>query len=306
MNFKSGLFNIFYFSQNIKFLANFCINYKINIIHTHHRYTELLSAIVARKLNIKTITTVHSFTGGFKNLSYKSDRILTVSESVKKHLDTYYQIPEYKITNLHNPFPYLKIADEVSRIQIEKKLNIESNDRVMLFIGRISLVKGVDILFQAFEELVKDFSNLKLIILGSITDRRIKKQLQSLSDNVKVLPATNSIQDFYSISDIIILPSREDPFPYVMLEAGIFSKPLIGSNTGGIGEYIEHNKNGLLFEVGNINQLKESIKYLLNNPQKAKELGENLHNKVIKENKPEKYFGKLDKIYKDLLNERNL
>ncbi len=100
---------------------------------------------------------------------------------------------------------------------------------------------------------------------------------------------------------LVVLPSIEEPFPYVMLESGLFKKPFIGARTGGIEEFIDDGKNGLLFETQNVNQLVEKIKYVLNHPKEAKILGENLYLKVKEYSSSEKYYASLSKIYDDLM-----
>ena len=106
---------------------------------------------------------------------------------------------------------------------------------------------------------------------------------------------------FYQVSDIVVLPSRTDPFPYVMLEAGAMKKPFIGGNTGGISEFIEDGVNGLLIEPGNSDQLADKIMFLLNNPVQAELLADALYQKVKKECDCEKYFERLEKIYNQIL-----
>ncbi len=86
-----------------------------------------------------------------------------------------------------------------------------------------------------------------------------------------------------------------------MIEAGSFKKPFIGGNTGGIAEFIEDGKNGLLVDPENHEQLAEKIIYLLNNPDLAKILGENLYEKVNRLCDYNKYFSEIEKIYNSLL-----
>ena len=78
-------------------------------------------------------------------------------------------------------------------------------------------------------------------------------------------------------------------------------KPFIGGNTGGISEFIEDGVNGVLIEPGNFNQLADKIIYLFNNPEKAAILAEALYQKVKKECDCEMFYGRLDKIYKNIL-----
>ena len=98
-----------------------------------------------------------------------------------------------------------------------------------------------------------------------------------------------------------MLPSRSDSFPYVMLEAGVHKKPFIGGNTGGIAEFIEDGKNGLLIDPENPEELAEKIIYLLNKPELGKMLGENLYEKVNRLCDYNNYFREVEKIYNSLL-----
>ena len=100
---------------------------------------------------------------------------------------------------------------------------------------------------------------------------------------------------------MIVLPSKSDPFPYVMLEAGKFRKPFIGGNSGGIAEFIEEGVNGLLVAPGNPDELAEKIDYLLNNPNICSELGNNLFEKVTQLCDYNNYFRRIEIIYNSLL-----
>jgi len=115
------------------------------------------------------------------------------------------------------------------------------------------------------------------------------------------LTPSSKYYHYYELADVVILPSRKDPFPLVMLETGIMKKPFIGSRTGGIAEFIDDGVNGFLFEPGNADDLADKIRYVINNPEKAKSAAEELHKKVLKYCNCEDYFGRLKGIYEELL-----
>ena len=73
--------------------------------------------------------------------------------------------------------------------------------------------------------------------------------MNNLTSKIKILKPVKNPYPFYSIADIVVLPSLADSFPYVMLESGLFKKPFVGTQTGGIAEFIDDGKNGLLFET---------------------------------------------------------
>ena len=100
---------------------------------------------------------------------------------------------------------------------------------------------------------------------------------------------------------MVVLPTRIDSFPFVMLEAGIMRKPFLGTKTGGIEEFIEDGINGLLFEPENVNQIANKIEYLLNSPDISGQIAENLNHKVVTECSRKEHFNKLNKIYDGLI-----
>jgi len=280
-------------------LNKYCIQNDIDIIHTHHRYPELLSVILSKKLKLKTITTAHSIVDGYKQFSFKSDKIVAVSNAVKKTIIQYFNVPADKITTLYNCIMPPKDIDANKIKKLRKELNLKENDFVILFLGRINNIKGVDILIKAFRKINAKYFNVKLILLGSILDKTVSKMNISLNENIITLSAQSQVNSFYKISDIIILPSRVEPLGYIMLEAGYFKKPFIGSRTGGISEFIEDGINGFLFEPENVDDLTDKIELVLNNPEKANSVAETLHNKVIKYCNCKQYYERLTTVYEN-------
>lgn len=296
---KRGIFSFIKFKNR---LEKYCIDNKIKIIHTHHRYPELAAYYASKKNEIKTITTVHSFVNGYKRLSFRSDKIIAVSDAVKDQLLNRYSISPGKIETMYNP---ISIAQRISsdKVNLRKKLQIPGNKIVLLFVGRISREKGVDILLESLSSLKSEFENILLVIVGS-EEENILNEHNIVRNHLKVIPPTDNIEKYYGISDIVVLPSRIDSFPYVMLEAGWFTKPFTGTKTGGIAEFIEDGVNGYLCEPGNANELAEKIKFLIEHPHKAKAVAKKLHQKVIEDCNCEKYFEKLIQIYNNLLNDK--
>ena len=108
VNFSKGVKNIFNFYPNLRTLRRFCIQNNIDIIHTHHRYPEYLAYLVSKGTNIKTVSTVHSLVKGKSIISFKSDKIIAVSNSVKNMLSKYYKVSPEKIVMLYN---YIELPD---------------------------------------------------------------------------------------------------------------------------------------------------------------------------------------------------
>lgn len=299
MIFRKGWKNIFYLIPNYFRLKNFCIKNKISIIHSNHRYPELLAYFVSKSVHIKTVTTVHSIVKRQRFLSFKSDLIIAVSRAVEQNIVNKFKIDPGKIKQYYN-----FIENQIENAETLKsnlhKLDLPPGSKLILHVGRWNRAKGSDILLRAFSILNKNYPNTYLVFLGRLDNPDEQKLLIS-TPNFLLIKPENEISAYYKICDLVVLPSREDSFPYVMLEAGLFKKPFIGGNTGGIAEFIEHEKNGLLVEPGDVKSLSEAIEWVLENPEDATQLGENLYQKVLTLNSKEEYIKKLTDIYYELL-----
>ena len=85
------------------------------------------------------------------------------------------------------------------------------------------------------------------------------------------------------------------------MESLVNGKPVIAANIGGIPEQIEHNQNGLLFEPGNVEQLKECILRYWNNPELVVEHGKNGYQKAITRYSEERYYNELITLYNSII-----
>lgn len=270
---------------------------KIDIVHSHHRYLDLIAYIISFFCKIKRITSVQSFVYGKKLFSYKSPVLLAASESVKKHLCDYYNIKEKRIVIFNNFVDTQEISKGVKTESIKKELGIPEDSYIIGYVGRFSVKeKGIDILINAFEKFYNENRNSFLLMVGKGEDIKNIK----IPANVIVLTAKENIFDYYRIFDCLVLPSRIDPFPLTVLEAGMMKVPFIGANVNGIPEIIEDNITGLLFDKENINMLKEKMKLLYNERKFAKEIADNLYQKVADNHNHIKDLEKLEKIYKEL------
>lgn len=298
LKFTRGIKNIFFNKKFYNEVKNYCVEKRINIIHTYHRYPEYVAAKVSDELKIKSVGTVLSFVSGFKKISFQSDKLITVSDAITKHLFNEFNVNKEKITTMYLP------QEEINENQnntLHNDLGISKDVRVLLFSGRIGYIKNVDTILKAYEIVYKKFENVILILCGNIESKKIGNMIKKVKTPVKFLEPRRDNQKLYSVADIILLPSRIDPFPFVMIEAGSYKKPFIGGKTGGIAEFIEDGINGLLVDPEDAVQLAEKITYLLDNKEFAYSLGKNLYDKVKMNCDKNLYFSKLDSIYSSLI-----
>jgi glycosyltransferase involved in cell wall biosynthesis len=295
IDFKTNKIIHYDFFRNLKQIKKFCREKKIDIIHSHHRYPDFLTNNLKEALGIKTVVTVHNIVTGYKIISYKSDIIVAISNSIKNHLVEYYKLRNRKIEVLYNCISS-DIDFKLKAETVKSILRIPQNSKVLLYVGRMTKEKGVTVLLKSFDIIFNEFNDTFLVLIG---DERHFGKLNS--NRIISLPAQESITQYYLIADILILPSYSEGLGYTMLEAGLFKIPFIGSKAGGISEFIEDEVNGYLFEPGNVKGLANRIEYVLTHPKEALASAEKLHEKVRKECNCEHYFKKLSSIYSNLL-----
>jgi len=126
-----------------------------------------------------------------------------------------------------------------------------------------------------------------------IEDKVLQEKVTFIQD---LTPKDQSLYDAYKGADMLVLPSRHEPFGMVILEAWSAGVPVVASLTGGIGKIITHNHNGLVFENGEVMSLYKNMESLLNNENLRDKLIENAHIDV-KEYDWVQVANNLDSIY---------
>ena len=256
------------------FLLNYCKKHSIQIIHSHHRYFDTLAWFLKTFMVVKTITSVQSKVYGKKRFSYKADKLIACSNTIKRHLIKNFNIAENKIIVIFNTVDpsYKNINIDKHRLKIQ--LGISPDDFIVGFVGRIKYSeKGIDVLLEAFNHLSKSDLQVCLLIVGDGQDHKELENYCSVN-RLKILFLTSkeNIFEFYHLMDLVVLPSRIEPFGIVVIEAGLMQKPIIGSNVDGIAEIIRHEIDGLLFESENVDELKTNMERIINDKYLAERL----------------------------------
>jgi len=295
--FSNGIKNILYVGQNEKDIKNYCQQNNIDIIHTHHRYLELVANNVKKSITVKTITTAHSMVAGFSKSSYKSDYIIAVSKAVNDRIVDLFKVSKNRVETIYNcvPIPEYIPAD----VKREKeKLGIKTGDSVFLFVGRGTKLKGADVLIKAFNKIFIKYPSSYLIMIADQFDKSVLKL--KLCNNIKIMAPEENISKYYSLADAVVLPSLQDSFPYVMLESGLMKKCFIASKVGGMAEFLDEN-TALLIPPNDDKLLEQKMEYVINNKTEIDKIGLNLYNKVLPLTNCQEYYSKLKTIYNNLI-----
>jgi glycosyltransferase involved in cell wall biosynthesis len=182
----------------------------------------------------------------------------------------------------------LERATEKPNMQIENAI---------VYSGRHSQEKGVLNLVKAMKGL-----DTKLYMLGrGPMEKELKKT--ALQENITNIKFTGFVsedkkKEIIGKSLCLVLPTIcYENNPLCVIEAFLSGKPVVASRIGGIPEIVRDHETGILFEPGNIRDMKEKISYAVNHQQYMKELGENAHHFLQEEYDADKHYEKLMEIY---------
>ena len=159
-------------------------------------------------------------------------------------------------------------VSEIEKVALREKLNIQPDDFVFVFVGRIVSDKGINELIKAFSQLQTAENNeqigIKLLLVGGLEsdlDPLNPETLAEINQNRDIISVgfQQDVRPFFAISDALAFPSYREGFPNVVMQAGAMGLPSIVSDINGCNEIIVEGENGLIIPPKNVEKLKEKM-----------------------------------------------
>lgn len=243
----------------------------------------------------------------------KTNKFISVSDYMGKDLQNFSdRIKNKKFLTLKNIIDYEKFEKNIAETEkniLKNKYHIDSNEKVIIFVGRLTEEKGIKQLLMAINDVT--YKNFKLLIVGSyFFNTKVKsdfeKELDELvNKNKERIIFTgyinyNEIYQLYKISDFAVLPSMwDEPAGLTIQEAEACGLPVITTNSGGIPEYVINGSSIIIKKDENIvENLKTEIENLLDDEKKLKEMS-NKSLEIIDDLDICKYYNNLIKIVEE-------
>lgn len=182
--------------------------------------------------------------------THHADQVITVSHQLKNEILWMYNTPEWKVSVVYNGINVHNFDGLVDQGEIKKHLGIGPCDPTVLFVGRMTYQKAPDLLIEAIPYVLRYYPNVKFLFVG---DGDMKMGLEhrarqlGISNAVRFLGYRNGreLVNLYKASDCVCIPSRNEPFGIVILEAWGAEKPVLTTVNGGPSEFIWHDVTGL-------------------------------------------------------------
>lgn len=283
--------------------------YKPEVVFTHEYFPAsiVLAMLLKLKLfsykliittsdNLKIAQNVNFLKKMFRKFVLRlSYGIIVYSEDVKKFYRKHFNHLKIEVCpNIQNPESLLEhVADFPALIgNYKKEFNLK--EKVILFVGRLEYVKGIDLLINAFCD--NSFKEYKLVIVGDGSQKELLKKMAiktGINERI-IFPGSfesSNLYVWYRIADFLVIPSRYEPFGAVVNEALVFGCPVLASKNIGALEFIKDGENGFIFNPEDIIEFK----YMM---QKMKSLESSIKiNLMIKD------FESYTNVFKKILDE---
>ena len=185
------------------------------------------------------------------------------------------------------------------------RLNLKPTDHVIGYIGRMSHEKGVHILLEALQILVKKQEKIIAIIVGDGPFRETLIQQATARDimpNCRFLNHRQDVPDILPALDLLTIPSLTEGLPQILLEAMASSLPVIASHVGGIPEVIQNGITGILVPSKNPVALARAMDRMLFDKAMAKQIGEAGRMRVEQNFTAQRMIKDMVSIYKNSVN----
>jgi glycosyltransferase involved in cell wall biosynthesis len=207
-----------------------------------------------------------------------ADRVIAVCEKTKQECIRQHRIPAEKVSVIHNGVDLETFNPSLPREPMRERHCIGESP-ALLSVGCSTIRKGIFLLLRSLKDVKVMVPDVRLIVVGGTNYlSRMMSVASGLGVRENVIFAGNvpneTLPYYYSACDVMVLPSLQEGFPVVMLEAIASGKPVVASRVGGVPEGIRSGENGMLFSPGNVGELSGSILALLQNAALRKRMGE--------------------------------
>lgn len=256
---------------------------EFDLIHCHDWLTSIAAIEIKKRTGKPLVATIHSTeydrTGGLspnswildreRNVIRVADLIITVSEFMKRQLVERFNADPNKIVVIYNAIDHENWAVQ----EVKKRF---PGQKVVLFLGRLTIQKGPDFFLKAAKKVLEKNSNVRFVIggKGDMLPQLIKESIAlGISDKVMFLGyvSPEEMADLYAAADVFVLPSVSEPFGITVLEAIASGTPAIISKQSGVREVV---KNAFVVDFWDVDEMANKILALITYPPLHKTMRE--------------------------------
>lgn len=292
--------------------------YKLDIVHVHYAIPHAVSAYLAKQMlkgkGPKTVTTLHgtdiTLVGQDKTFYEvvqfsieESDGVTTVSKYLTERTKRDFAIKK-EIKTIYNFVDTSRFNGVVTNC--DARLFKPNNEKLLIHTSNFRKVKRLPDIIRIFAAVKKHVPS-RLLLVGEGPERQTAHDLAvelGVHDDVLFLGTQDYIENLLGCADVFLLPSSEESFGLAALEALSCETPVVGSTVGGIPEVVDHNINGFLHPVGDVEAMANSVIELLTNDGMLRDFKQHARNKAVQVFDSALLVPEYEKFYLQILNSR--
>lgn len=239
----------------------------------------------------------------YKNMFNKIDYVTSVGDEALADFIKTYNYPKNNTDVIRRGVPIKKIRKQNLHVDFRKELGFSPKTKIAVHIGNFSPEKNHEFLLEVFEGL-KKHEDIKLICVGNgITMEKIQDLIieKSLEKSVFLLGFRKDIPEILAASDCLVLSSKVEGVPGVILEAGTQKTPSIATNVGGVREALINGETGFLIDHFSVEQFRQKLILIMNDDELRFKLGKNAYEMISEGYDAELNARKFESLYKKLL-----
>lgn len=249
-------------------LAWVVLRHRIGLMHAHHRYPAFMASVLRVLLPLRLITTVHNRFPNRARASLWGDRAIAVSEDIADWLRSECGTPAPLIRVVHNGIeePAQYSLEECRALRAQQGVSDQS--LVLCAVGRLSEQKNFALLLDALARIRVAEWTLLLVGEGEQRDE-LQERARSLGlvERVRFLGRRADVPLIFQASDLLVMSSAWEGFPYVVVEALASGLPIVATDVGGVREGVLDGGTGRLVKPGDADALRSAIESLAGDPE---------------------------------------
>lgn len=274
-------------------MAEVSLSCQLDILHVHYAVPHATAAILARSMlpeeqRPKVVTTLHGtdttllghdpgYRPAIRHALENADAVTTVSHFLRSETQRLVGVTR-PIDVIHNFFAPRPPARSREAVRAELGLKEEV---MLLHLSNLRPVKRVDLLLEAVAR-IRPRDAFKLVILAGGDFSPYLPQLSRLGIEDKVMVRNNvfDVEDYLQAADLGLYASDSESFCLSILEGMAFATPSVSTRVGGIPEVVDHDVNGMLVPMGDVDALTRAAELLIHEPRRRAELGRRAEEKA--------------------------
>ncbi len=276
--------------------------HRIDIVHSHKRYSDALARVASTMAGIPHVSTCHNTFSDYRGITRFGMVTIACCENVRETLISHFHKPAASVRTVYvgiAPLPKLSPAKVAS---FRKSLGLPKRAVVFASVGSLTPAKDRMTLVKSIA-LAKDVLRAHTgvcLVLGEGPEGPALRQFiehNGLSDIVTILPVKTDVAAVSNLAEFFILSSVQEGLPYVLLEAASLHKTHIATDVGGVSEFVADGKSGILVPPRSPERLAGAIQFLIENPRKRKILGANAGKKFDLQHDFRHFIDKTVEVY---------